>query len=164
MTKKQIEPGNALLSSPRYRLNVAAIIQAADQKILIGERSDVRGAWQFPQGGIKKNESALEALYRELHEEVSLKPSHYRVVDSKGPYRYLFNGGRKKEGFDGQEQFYFLIELTVPDSYVKVETDAPEFSRIRWIEPADFRAEWLPEFKQRVYRQVFLDFFGIELT
>jgi len=149
------------MSSPRYRSNVAAIIQAADQKILIGERSDVPDAWQFPQGGVRKGESTLEALFRELREEVSLKPSHYRVLDSKGPYRYLFQDGRKKEGFDGQEQFYFLVRLTAPGSYVKVETDNPEFSRIRWIEPIDFRLQWLPEFKREVYRRVFLDFFGI---
>ncbi|HEV3209681.1 MAG TPA: NUDIX domain-containing protein [Chthoniobacterales bacterium] len=149
------------MSSPRYRSNVAAIIQGPDQKILIGERSDVREAWQFPQGGVRKGESTLEALFRELREEVSLKPSHYRVLDSKGPYRYLFQDGRKKEGFDGQEQFYFLVRLTAPGSYVKIETDNPEFSRIRWIEPVDFRLQWLPEFKREVYRQVFLDFFGI---
>jgi putative (di)nucleoside polyphosphate hydrolase len=152
------------MSSPRYRSNVAAIIQAADQTILIGERHDVRGAWQFPQGGVKKSESGLEALFRELREEVSLKPSHYRVIDSKGPYRYLFQDGRKKEGFDGQEQFYFLVQLTASTSYVQIDTDDPEFSRIRWIEPRDFRIEWVPEFKQEVYRQVFSDFFEIGLT
>jgi putative (di)nucleoside polyphosphate hydrolase len=152
------------MSAPRYRSNVAAIIQAADQKIFVGERSEVRGAWQFPQGGVKKSESALEALFRELREEVSLRPFHYRVIDSKGPYRYLFQNGRKKEGFDGQEQFYFLIQLTAPTSYVQVDTDEPEFSRIRWIGPCDFRIEWVPEFKQEVYRQVFFDFFGIRLT
>ena len=151
------------MSSPRYRSNVAAIIQAADQKVLIGERADVRGSWQFPQGGVKKNESTLEALYRELREEVSLKPSHYRVIDCKGPYRYLFQNGRRKEGFDGQEQFYFLLQLTVSESYVQVETDEPEFSRIRWIKPEEFQIRWIPEFKQEVYQQVFQDFFGVQL-
>jgi putative (di)nucleoside polyphosphate hydrolase len=152
------------MSSLRYRSNVAAIIQAVDQKILIGERSDVGGAWQFPQGGVKENESTLQALSRELREEVSIKPSHYRVIECKGPYRYLFQGGRKKEGFDGQEQFYFLVQLTAPNSCVQVETDNPEFGRIRWIEPADFRVQWVPEFKRPVYRQVFKDFFGILLA
>jgi putative (di)nucleoside polyphosphate hydrolase len=150
------------MSSPRYRSNVAAIIQAADQKILICERSDVRDAWQFPQGGVRKDESNLEALFRELQEEISLKPAHYRVLDGKGPYRYLFRDGRKKEGFDGQEQFYFLVRLTAPKSSVQIETDNPEFSRIRWIEPVDFRLQWIPEFKRDVYRQVLQDFFGIQ--
>ncbi len=149
------------MSSFRYRPNVGAIIKRSDGKILIGERSDVAGAWQFPQGGVKKSETALEALSRELREEVSLEPAHYRVIESKGPYRYLFRPGRTKEGFDGQEQTYFLVELTAPDSNIEVETEQPEFSQLRWIEPSEFQSAWVPRFKQDVYRQVFADFFGI---
>jgi putative (di)nucleoside polyphosphate hydrolase len=149
------------MSSPRYRPNVAAIIKRSDGKILIGERSDVAGAWQFPQGGIKRPESALEALSRELQEEVSLEPGHYRVIESNGPYRYLFPPGRTKEGFDGQEQTFFLLELTAPDSSIEVRTSKPEFSQFRWIEPGEFQPGWVPGFKLDVYRQVLADFFGI---
>ena len=78
------------MSSLRHRPNVGAIIKRRDGRILIGERFDVPGAWQFPQGGVKESESALEALSRELREEVSLDPTHYKVINSKGPYRYLF--------------------------------------------------------------------------
>ena len=152
------------MPSLRFRPNVGAIIKRVDGKILIGERSDVPGAWQFPQGGVKKSETALEALTRELQEEVSLEPAHYRVIKSKGPYRYLFRPGRTKEGFDGQEQIYFLIELTGPDSSIEVATEQPEFSRIRWIEPSEFKTDWVPAFKQGVYRQVFVDFFGIHFS
>jgi putative (di)nucleoside polyphosphate hydrolase len=151
------------MSSPRYRSNVAAIIKREDGKILIGERSNVSGAWQFPQGGIKKSETAQEALARELHEEISLGVGHYRVSESKGPYRYDFPAGRTKEGFAGQEQTYFLVEFIGPDSVINVDTEQVEFSQVRWIEPRDFRIEWVPEFKKAVYRRVFLDFFGIVL-
>ncbi len=149
------------MSSLRFRPNVGAIIRRADGKILIGERSDVAGAWQFPQGGVKKSETALEALTRELREEVSLEPVHFRVIKSNGPYRYLFRPGRTKEGFDGQEQIYFLVELIAPDSSIDVATKQPEFSQIRWIEPGEFKTGWVPAFKQAVYRRVFADFFGI---
>jgi len=54
------------MAVPRYRSNVGAILKRADGKILIGERSNVAGAWQFPQGGVKKSETAREALVREL--------------------------------------------------------------------------------------------------
>jgi putative (di)nucleoside polyphosphate hydrolase len=151
------------MTSRRFRSNVGAIIKRADGKILIGERSNVAGAWQFPQGGVRKSESAREALSRELLEEVSLAPAHYRAVESKGPYRYLFPPGRTKEGFDGQEQTYFLIELTGADSHIDVTTEQPEFLQFRWIEPSEFQIDWVPGFKQEVYRQVFLDFFGIAL-
>ena len=153
-----------MMTAARFRSNVGAIIKRADGKILIGERSNVAGAWQFPQGGVKKSETAREALARELQEEVSLTPAQYRVVESKGPYRYIFPPGRTKEGFDGQEQTYFLIELTGPDLNVVVSTEQPEFVQFRWIEPSEFKIDWLPNFKREVYRQVFLDFFGIALA
>ncbi|MBV9105888.1 MAG: NUDIX domain-containing protein [Verrucomicrobia bacterium] len=153
-----------MMSASQFRSNVGAIIKRADGKILIGERSNVAGAWQFPQGGVKKSETAREALGRELQEEVSLAPAQYRVVESKGPYRYIFPPGRTKEGFDGQEQTYFLIELTGPDLNIVVSTEQPEFAQFRWIEPSEFKIDWLPNFKREVYRQVFLDFFGIALA
>jgi putative (di)nucleoside polyphosphate hydrolase len=152
------------MASSRYRLNVGAIIKRADGKILIGERSNVEGAWQFPQGGVKQSETAREAVARELREEVSLDPGQYRVLESKGPYRYMFPPGRTKEGFDGQEQTYFLIEFTGADSNIVIPTRQPEFVQFRWIEPSEFKMDWLPNFKRKVYRQVFLDFFEIALA
>lgn len=152
------------MGSPRYRSNVGAILKRADGRILIGERFNVAGAWQFPQGGVKKSETLQTALSRELLEELSLASDYYRVVESKGPYRYLFPPGRTKEGFDGQEQTYFLIEFTGTDSNLNVKTDEPEFVRFRWIEPNEFQIIWVPRFKRDVYRKVFLDFFRVVLT
>jgi putative (di)nucleoside polyphosphate hydrolase len=150
--------------SPKFRSNVAAIVIRPDGKMLIGERSNVPNAWQFPQGGVKRSEKLQEALQRELQEELSLIPRHYRVIESKGPYRYLFPPGRTKEGFDGQEQTYFLVQFTGIDSDVDADTETPEFVNIRWIEPSEFQIDWVPDFKQEVYRQVFADFFGLILA
>ncbi len=151
------------MASLNFRLNVAAIIMKPDGKILIGERTNVANAWQFPQGGVKRSETLQEALRRELQEEVSLAPRHYQVIESKGPYRYLFPAGRTKEGFHGQEQIYFLIQFTGNDSDLNAETKEPEFTNIRWIKPSEFKIDWVPEFKQAVYQQVFADFFGLDL-
>ena len=149
------------MPSAKYRSNIAAIILRPDGKILLGERVNIRNAWQFPQGGVKRSESPLQALHRELEEELSLTPRHYRVIDSKGPYRYLFPPGRTKEGFDGQQQTYFLVQFTGNDCDLDVETETPEFANIRWIEPSEFQINWVPDFKQQVYRQIFADFFGV---
>ena len=120
-----------------------------------------RAPGNFRKGGVKKSETAREALSRELKEELSLAAKHYRVVESKGPYRYVFPPGRTKEGFDGQEQTYFLIEFTGVDSNINVTTEQPEFVQIRWIDPNEFQIDWVPAFKQAVYRRLFFDFFGI---
>ena len=149
-------------NTPIYRPNVAAIIRRSDHKILVGERSDRPGSWQFPQGGIKPRETPEQALERELLEEVGLPGGSYRIIERKETYRYLFDGGRTKEGFHGQEQIYFLIEL-LPGFEPKHETSEHEFRALNWIVPSEFNIEWVPPFKREVYRQVLSLFFGAQM-
>jgi len=150
------------MASPVYRPNVAAIIQRSDNKILVGERNDRQGSWQFPQGGIKRSETPEEALQRELLEEVDLPAGAYRIVDRSEPYRYLFEKGTTKDGYNGQEQIYFLVRL-LPGYHPRPETQDPEFRALRWIEPAEFELEWLPPFKRDVYQQVLRLFFRVRI-
>lgn len=145
----------------KYRPNSAIILQNAAGRILIAERIDVRGAWQFPQGGAAPGEAPLQTLHREVREELGLDEGAYEVLEMRGPYRYEFRPGRKKESFTGQEQMYFrariLDETLLPEGPVRSE----EFRAVRWIQPAEFEIQWVPDFKRGVYRQVFQDFFGI---
>ncbi len=147
-----------------YRPNVAAILVDPRGRILVGERVDLPDSWQFPQGGLDPHESPEEGLPRELYEELSLEPGDYAVETKRGPYRYLFPPGRTKQGYRGQEQHYFRLRLLAPASKVNVHTTQPEFRAVQWIEPAEFRLAWLPEMKRDVYRQVFRDFFGLEIS
>lgn len=150
-------------SALRYRLNVAAIVRNPLNEILICERLDSRGSWQFPQGGVNEKETIEEALRREVREEIGLRSADFRVVERRGPYRYLFQNGKQKKGFDGQEQVYFLLQLDDPAVRIDLETHHPEFRAYRWIPTEAFRLDWLPSSKQAVYRQVFFDFFGVKL-
>jgi putative (di)nucleoside polyphosphate hydrolase len=147
----------------KYRLNVAAILRNSAGKILIGEREDRAGAWQFPQGGVDEGESLVQALARELQEEISVKPSAYRVVHEKGPYYYQFGSGKVVKGFHGKQQHYFLADFIGSADDIDVETEHPEFRAIRWVAPEEFKIDWLPKMKRDVYRQVFKDFFGLKL-
>ena len=147
-----------------YRPNVAAILTNAAGKILVGERTNVPDSWQFPQGGLEPGETAEHGLVRELREELSLEPTDYEIGERHGPYRYLFSPGQAKKGYHGQEQVYFRLRLLGPESRVNAATAHPEFRVVRWVEPAKYRLAWLPEMKRAVYRQVFLDFFALEIT
>jgi putative (di)nucleoside polyphosphate hydrolase len=147
---------------PAYRPNAAIILRNSAGQILLGERSDWPGCWQFPQGGVKKGETILAALHREVEEELGLKSSEYRILSRKGPYRYLFLNGKKKNGFDGQEQYYFLAELLNPEARVRIE-GCHEFHATRWLAPASFDLNWIGAMKRQVYIEVFRDFFGIKL-
>lgn len=104
----------------------------------------------------------VETLHREVEEELGLKPSDYRILLSRGPYRYLFMNGRRKDGFNGQEQHYFLAELSDPSVPIRFD-GAHEFRAARWLPPADYDLNWIGGMKRAVYIRVFRDFFGIEL-
>lgn len=135
--------------SKLYRPNVAAILRKTGGEILICQRADFPECWQFPQGGIDKGESALEALHRELEEETGLKSSHYKIVTSGEGYRYDFpSNSPLKKGYLGQEQTYFLCQFLGRDEDIDLNTHNVEFADFRWISPADFQAEWLPDFKR----------------
>ncbi len=151
------------MSEIEYRSNVAGILRNAQGRILVCERVQIAGAWQFPQGGVDEGETLEQALGRELWEEIGVVPEDYRIVVARGPYRYLYGDGRKKRGYHGKEQHYFLCEFLAPDSRLNVATEHPEFRAWKWILPAEFQLAWLPEMKVEVYRAVFRDFFEITL-
>jgi len=144
----------------KYQTNVAGILRKPDGRIFVGERLTISNAWQFPQGGVDAGETHEDAIRRELWEEIGVLADDYRIVQKRGPYYYLFPPGITKKGQHGKEQYYFLCDYHGPDERFNVAQEHPEFRAWKWIDPADFRIEWLPEMKREVYRQVFQDFFG----
>ncbi len=147
-----------------YRSNVAAILRNPESgKIFIGERFDHPGSWQFPQGGVDRDEDLIKALYREVEEEIGVPSSLYRLVACRTDYRYKFPKGKLKKGkFCGQTQTYFLCDYLGTDSDVNLTAHVQEFSRYLWIDPVDFTLAWVPRFKRPVFARVFRDFFGIK--
>ncbi|MCP5537796.1 MAG: NUDIX domain-containing protein [Akkermansiaceae bacterium] len=149
-----------------YRPNVALLLLNREGKLLVCERINKKGAWQFPQGGVDKKEKMIHALAREVEEEIGLPRSGYKVLEKRGGYTYLYSDQVKKQKmrFDGQVQTYYLCKLKkgAPDIDLHTQRN-PEFGRYKWIRPEKFKLKWLPEFKRQVYRAVMLDFFEVRL-
>jgi putative (di)nucleoside polyphosphate hydrolase len=95
-------------------------------------------SWQFPQGGIKHGESPEQAMFRELHEEVGLRPEHVRIIARtrdwlryEVPDHFIRRDARGH--YRGQKQIWFLLRLVGRDSDLNLRaTDHPEFDAWRW--------------------------------
>ena len=146
-----------MIDSEGFRANVG-IILTNDQGQVFWARRTGMDAWQFPQGGIKKNESPKTAMYRELKEEIGLEPEHVELINSTDdwlrywlPKRYI----RQNKGplCIGQKQIWYLLKLTADEAYLDLSyTSEPEFDSWKWV---DF---WRPveeviSFKRQVYQQ-----------
>ena len=138
-----------------FRANVGIILISDSGKVFLGSRCDGRG-WQFPQGGVRRNESAEAALFRELNEEVGLEPHDVDVVASTRRWlRYRlprrFVRRRSRPLCIGQKQRWFLLRLLGDEDRVRFDvTSRPEFDAWQWVD------YWSPVreviyFKRRVY-------------
>ncbi|MEF3192946.1 MAG: RNA pyrophosphohydrolase [Halothiobacillaceae bacterium] len=144
-----------MIDSEGYRPNVGIILVNAENRVFWARRVGQQ-AWQFPQGGIRCEESPLEAMFRELREETGLLPEHVRLLGCTRDwlrYRLPSNLVRKR-GFPvciGQKQKWFLLRLLVPDQMVRLDCGRrPEFDAWRWVD------YWQPlsdvvSFKRDVY-------------
>lgn len=143
------------IDSDGFRANVGIILCNGHDSVLLGGRARQSG-WQFPQGGKLVNESARDAMYRELEEEIGLTKDDVEVLGTTSdwlryelPSRYVRRN--VKPVCIGQKQRWFLLRLVSTESRLRLDTtDLPEFDRWRWVD------YWHPVkeviyFKRKVY-------------
>lgn len=144
-----------MLDREGFRPNVGIVLLNARNEVFWGKRLREH-SWQFPQGGIKFGETPVQAMYRELHEEVGLKPEHVKVIGRtrdwlryEVPDRFI---RREIRGhYRGQKQIWFLLRMVGRDCDICLRaTNHPEFDAWRW------NSYWVPldaviEFKRDVY-------------
>jgi len=145
-----------MLDRDGYRPNVGIVLANDRDEVFWGKRVN-QHAWQFPQGGIKHGETPEQAMYRELEEEVGLRPGHVRILGRtrhwlryEVPERWARRDLRT--GYRGQKQIWYLLRLVGRDCDVRLRSsEKPEFDAWRWLD------YWVPldsviEFKREVYR------------
>ena len=147
----------AVIDRDGFRPNVGIILCNDQQQLFWGRRVG-QDSWQFPQGGIQSGESAEEAMYRELEEEVGLRPEQVELLGStrnwlryRLPKRFIRRHSHPV--CIGQKQRWFLLQVRCRESDFCLDScDRPEFDGWRWVK------YWHPlreviYFKRRVYER-----------
>jgi putative (di)nucleoside polyphosphate hydrolase len=147
-----------VIDADGFRPNVGIMLANAEGRLLWARRVGGKNAWQFPQGGINPGESAQQALFRELREEVGLEPGAVEVLGStRGWLRYRLPRRFIRRGQQplciGQKQKWFLLQMLADDGAVRLDlNEKPEFDHWQWV------SYWYPleqvvSFKREVYRR-----------
>ncbi len=144
-----------MIDSEGYRPNVGIILCNEEGRLFWAKRIGQR-SWQFPQGGIQRDESPEQAMFRELAEEVGLRPEHVQVIGcTRGwlryrlPKRLVRRSG--KPACIGQKQVWFLLRMLSSEEAVRLDlSERPEFDHWQWVD------YWYPlravvPFKRHVY-------------
>lgn len=138
-----------------FRANVGIVLIRDDRQVFLGGRTGGRG-WQFPQGGVRRDETPEQALFRELKEEIGLDPDHVQMVAATRNWlRYRLPRQYVRRNSNpvciGQKQRWFLLKFVGAESLLHFDsTSEPEFERWRWVD------YWTPVreviyFKRAVY-------------
>ena len=146
-----------MIDAEGYRHNVGIVLSNVFGQVLWAKRIGM-DAWQFPQGGIQRNESPEAAMYRELKEELGLQSDDVRIMASTKnwlryqlPKRYIRHNSEPV--CIGQKQIWYMLLLTAADSKVDLaHSNQPEFDHWVWVN------YWKPvrevvAFKRDVYRK-----------
>lgn len=147
-----------MIDKEGYRANVGIVITNDKKQILLAKRYQ-QNAWQLPQGGIDENESELEALFRELNEEIGLSPKHVDLIAKTPkwlrydlPHQHIRH--KQKPICIGQKQVWFLLKLTSEESNIKLNAHCNiEFDNWQWVD------YWHPieaviDFKKPIYEDM----------
>jgi putative (di)nucleoside polyphosphate hydrolase len=144
-----------------YRPNVGLVLIGPDKRIFVGRR--IGGAdqeWQMPQGGVDKGETPVEAVCRELWEEVGTSQAlllrqtdGWLTYDVPEALRPAYWKGRWK----GQAQRWFALAFTGRDGDIDLAAHDREFDAWEWLGAAEVLDRIVP-FKKPIYDRVLAEF------
>ena len=113
------------------KIEVVAGVIYHNDNFLISKRKHkfFNGLWEFPGGKIEKNESHIEALIREIKEELNIKINVENFITTIN-YQY--------------PDFYLVMHV-YKCKYLSGKIDLNVHSEIRWITKNDIdEIEWVP--------------------
>ncbi|MFK5915831.1 MAG: RNA pyrophosphohydrolase [Woeseiaceae bacterium] len=146
-----------MIDAEGYRANVGIILVNVKGGLFWAKRIG-EDAWQFPQGGIHESESAQQAAFRELYEEVGVTEDSVEVIGCTEDWlRYKIPKHLIRHNQTpcciGQKQRWFLLRFTGDESdFCLNNTNKPEFDQWCWVDQEKPQKSVI-SFKRDVYAE-----------
>ena len=139
------------------RKGVGVVLLNNNNQVFVGKRIDnPNDFWQMPQGGIDKDENPLDAAFRELKEETSIK-SVKLIQEIQNEITYNLPdsllGIIWRGRFKGQTQKWYIMKFLGDDNEIDLKTNHPEFLEWKWINIANI-TDKVVDFKLHVYEKI----------
>lgn len=143
-----------------FRANVGAVVINREGLVLALERSDIKDAWQLPQGGLEEGEEPFNGVRRELREETTIGPHQLEALAELSEWLAyeLPKEQRTRKHGRGQVQKWFLFRFVGNDSEIDLSrAEASEFSRWQWMKMADVCQKTVA-FRRPIYERIAREF------
>ena len=143
-----------------YRNGIGVFLINQDKKLWVGRRLDSNKYWQMPQGGIDGSETEIDAMLRELKEEIGTNKIKI-IAKTKKLLKYKIPRHILENLWDGeyvgQSQRWFACSFQGEDSDINLNLFKPEFSSWKWIDPRSVIDIVIP-FKKKMYSEILEEF------
>ncbi len=157
-----------MIDKAGYRYGVGIILVNHNRQVFFAKRIGML-AWQFPQGGMKEDETPEQTMFRELKEEIGLNSEDVEILASTRRWLRYRLPSRLVRHYTkplciGQKQKWFLLRLANQNAKIDLcANDDPEFDSWSWV------SYWYPlrqvvTFKRRVYVMALKEFAKIVLS
>jgi len=119
-----------------FRKGVSAlIINKKNEFLLVNLESFEDKYFAVPGGGVEREETLKDAVYRELNEELGIKKKHLQIVgQSNIPVRFRFKVikmNRDGKNYNGSERYFFGFQFIGANNEIKLKKD--EVRAYKWV-------------------------------
>lgn len=98
-----------------------------NNKILLQKRTD-NGNWAIHGGGLELGETFIEGLFRELREELNIKPVNPKFFN-------VYSGEDLHFFYPNKDEVYVVVAIYLVEDYIgEIKADLNEVSEVKWFE------------------------------
>ncbi|MCR4334157.1 MAG: NUDIX domain-containing protein [Patescibacteria group bacterium] len=148
-----------------YRKGVSALIINKDKEFLLVNLESFEDRYfAIPGGGVEQEETLENAVYREIHEELSIEKKSLQFVgQSSNPIKFKFKVikmNRDGQNYEGSKRYFFGFRFVGDDNEIKPKDG--EVRAYKWVPFMQLKDYLLFDGQlkdtQKKIKEIFIDF------